>query len=155
MGSSRLPVAPGARHVKALEKLGWVRRRTTGSHEIMTKPGERATLSVPCHAGRDLRRGTLSAILKSAGVTEDDYLAAFSGKPRKRQATPDEPTAADPIRSAADAFGEPLSMADYQKWREQQDPRPPSALTLQRRHGSWSTACREANVKAAGDTIAE
>lgn len=59
---------------------------------------------------------------------------------------------ADPIARTAQELGEPLSMADYQAWRERQDPRPESAWTLARRHGGWPAACRAAGVKAKGAT---
>lgn len=79
MSGSRLPVAPGDAHVKAFVRLGWEERRTEGSHRILTKAGERATLSIPCRRGQDLRRGTLGSLIRAAGLTVDDYLRAFNG----------------------------------------------------------------------------
>lgn len=58
----------------------------------------------------------------------------------------------DPVAAAAHELGGPLSMADYQTWRERQEPRPESAWTLARRHGGWPAACRAAGVKAKGET---
>lgn len=80
MGQSNLPLAHGTAHVKAFERAGWTLARIRGSHHIMTKHGCEATLSVPCHAGRDLGRGMLSKFIAAAEMTEAEYLAHFSGK---------------------------------------------------------------------------
>jgi len=77
MGQSKLPVAPGSDHVKAFERAGWVCVRIRGSHHILLKNGSKATLSVPCRKGKDLKRGTLSGLIKDAEMTEDEYLGFF------------------------------------------------------------------------------
>jgi predicted RNA binding protein YcfA (HicA-like mRNA interferase family) len=38
-------------------------------------PERRRLTSVPVHAGRDLKRGTLQAILSQAGLTDDELRA--------------------------------------------------------------------------------
>lgn len=42
----RLPVLSGAETVRNFERFGWEVARQLGSHIVMTKPGEIATLSV-------------------------------------------------------------------------------------------------------------
>ena len=64
-----LPVVSGARLIRALEKLGWQQIRQRGSHVRLKHPERTTFLVVPLH--RELKRGTLSAILKDAGVTAD------------------------------------------------------------------------------------
>jgi predicted RNA binding protein YcfA (HicA-like mRNA interferase family) len=66
-----LPTLRGAEVVKALEKAGFTLARVHGSHHIMKhEDGRRAT--VPVHGGRDIRPGTLRAILRDTGITVDD-----------------------------------------------------------------------------------
>ncbi len=54
--------------IKLLEKDGWFVARIKGSHYIMKKQGERATLSIPVHAGKDIKPGLLNFILKTANL---------------------------------------------------------------------------------------
>jgi len=56
----------GKELVKKLQKAGWKIDRIQGSHHIMVKGSD--TVSVPVHAGKDLPAGTLSDILKKAGL---------------------------------------------------------------------------------------
>lgn len=63
----------GKEAVKAFEKCGWILRGQVGSHCAMTKPGERANLTVPMHS--ELAQGTLRALIKIAGLTVDQFLA--------------------------------------------------------------------------------
>jgi predicted RNA binding protein YcfA (HicA-like mRNA interferase family) len=66
-----VPALRGAQVVKALEKAGFVVARIHGSHHIMKHEDGRRT-TVPVHGGRDIRPGTLRAILRDTGLTVDD-----------------------------------------------------------------------------------
>ena len=68
----QLPVLSGRKIVKALGKAGWEVARQRGSHIILTKPGSIATLSVPDH--KEVARGTLRSIIRSAGLTVEEFL---------------------------------------------------------------------------------
>ena len=68
----KLPVLSGADVVKALERLGFAQIRQRGSHVVMRK-GSAGTV-VPLH--REVKTGTLSGILRQAGVAQDDFLTA-------------------------------------------------------------------------------
>jgi len=57
---------------KILEKFGWTLARVKGSHYIYMKEGFKTILVVPVHSNKDLPIGTLKAILKDAGLTEND-----------------------------------------------------------------------------------
>jgi predicted RNA binding protein YcfA (HicA-like mRNA interferase family) len=50
-------------------------RHAAGSHEIWFNPLTNRYTTVPNHAG-DMPEGTLRAILKQAGITPDEFLAA-------------------------------------------------------------------------------
>lgn len=77
MGQSDLPLAKGIDHVRAFARLGWIKqpKRGKGSHIIMTKPGHRATLSIPNHD--PVKRGTLAKLIQAADETIESYCAAF------------------------------------------------------------------------------
>ena len=66
-----LPVLSGAETVRNFERLGWSVARQRGSHIIMTKPGEVATLSVPNHP--EVAKGTLRRLIRSAGITVAEF----------------------------------------------------------------------------------
>ncbi len=72
--ASHIPILSGREVVTAFERLGWIFERQKGSHMIMTKAGEFATLSVPDH--REVARGTLRALIRTANITVDEFLAA-------------------------------------------------------------------------------
>ena len=68
-----LPVISGKECVTALEKIGFVVRRQSGSHIIVRRDDPPAqTISIPNHNTRD--RGTLRAIIRSAGLTVDEFI---------------------------------------------------------------------------------
>lgn len=62
----------GKRLCKILEMKGWQLTRVTGSHHIYTKSGSNLRITVPVHSNRDLKIGLLKAIMKMAGITEDE-----------------------------------------------------------------------------------
>lgn len=65
----RQPVVSGQQLIKAMEKDGWVVVRQRGSHVRLKKPGRRYALVVPLH--REIRKGTLSGILRDANLSSD------------------------------------------------------------------------------------
>jgi predicted RNA binding protein YcfA (HicA-like mRNA interferase family) len=69
-----LPLLRPREVVRAFERLGWQVARQRGSHIVLTKPGAPATLSVPDHP--QVARGTLRALIASAGLTVGEFLAA-------------------------------------------------------------------------------
>ena len=66
-----VPAIRGSQVVRAPEKAGFVVGRVNGSHHIMHHPDGRRT-TVPVHAGRDIRPGTLRSILWDSGLTVDE-----------------------------------------------------------------------------------
>lgn len=63
----------GKEAVKAFAKAGWTMVGQVGSHCVMTKAGNRANLSIPQH--KELSTGTLRALIRSAGMTVDEFLS--------------------------------------------------------------------------------
>ncbi len=56
----------------ALEQLGFARQRQRGSHVVMRKGSQGCV--VPLH--REVKIGTLSGLVRQAGVDAEDFLAA-------------------------------------------------------------------------------
>lgn len=72
--SGGLPTLSGKVVVKTFEALGWEVARQRGGHVVLTKPGHRATLSVPDHD--PVAKGTLRSLIRSAELTVDEFVAA-------------------------------------------------------------------------------
>ena len=68
-----LPVLSGRKLLRVFENLGWQVARQRGSHIIMVKDGEIATLSIPDH--KEVARGTLRSLIRTAGLTVDKFVA--------------------------------------------------------------------------------
>jgi predicted RNA binding protein YcfA (HicA-like mRNA interferase family) len=74
MRSGRLPVVNGKYVIRALTKAGFNIDRVVGSHHVLVYPGDPTrTVTVPVHAGRDLKPGTLRAIIRQAGLTVEEF----------------------------------------------------------------------------------
>ncbi|MCB1033621.1 MAG: type II toxin-antitoxin system HicA family toxin [Acidobacteria bacterium] len=70
-----LPTVSGQQVVRAFERLGWSIARQRGSHIILVRDGELATLSVPNH--KEVARGTLRSLIRSANLTVADFLSVL------------------------------------------------------------------------------
>jgi predicted RNA binding protein YcfA (HicA-like mRNA interferase family) len=71
---SGLPVISGREVVRALTKAGFVVDRIAGSHHLMVFPGDPTrTVTVPVHAGRDLKPGTLRSIIRQTRLTVEEF----------------------------------------------------------------------------------
>jgi predicted RNA binding protein YcfA (HicA-like mRNA interferase family) len=66
-----LPVLSGRKVVRAFEELGWQVARQRGSHIILVKDGEVATLSIPDH--KEIAKGTLRSLIRTAGITVEEF----------------------------------------------------------------------------------
>ena len=69
-----LPALRGEQVVRIFGSFGWRVTRRRGSHIILTKEGEMATLSVPNH--REVAKGTLRSLIRSAGLTVNEFFAS-------------------------------------------------------------------------------
>jgi len=69
-----LPVLSAREVVRGLQRLGFERVGQRGSHIKLRKGG--LSVIVPDH--REVRRGTLASILKMAGVSVEDLIAAVA-----------------------------------------------------------------------------
>jgi len=69
----RLPVVSGAEAIQALERLGFRVIRQRGSHILMRRGSFGCV--VPNH--RELKVGTLTGVLKQAGVSAEEFMKAL------------------------------------------------------------------------------
>jgi predicted RNA binding protein YcfA (HicA-like mRNA interferase family) len=63
----------GKAFCKLLHLHGWQLQRIRGSHHIYTHPSRTEILTVPVHGNQDLKIGSLSKLLKDAGLSEADF----------------------------------------------------------------------------------
>ena len=70
-----LPAISGREAVKAFATFGWEVSRQSGSHVVMTKDGEIASLAIPNH--KTVAKGTLRSLIRSANLTVDEFVAAL------------------------------------------------------------------------------
>ena len=69
----KLPRTSGAAIVKALERLGFVKVRQSGSHVIMRR-GPKGCV-VPMHG--EVKVGTLAGVLRQADISPDEFTNAL------------------------------------------------------------------------------
>ena len=72
---AQLPNLSGKEVAKVFEGLGWKFSRQSGSHIVLTKDGEIASLSVPNH--REVAKGTLRSLIRAANLTADEFIKAI------------------------------------------------------------------------------
>lgn len=74
---AKLPVVKARELLAALQHLGFVVSHQLGSHMQLKHPdGRRVT--VPVHAGKDIRRGTLRGIVNDIGLSVDEFVEALN-----------------------------------------------------------------------------
>lgn len=69
----RLPACAPGNVARALRKLGFVEERQRGSHKVFVRHFDNRTVVLPWH-NRDLKRGTLHALIKSTGTDVAEFL---------------------------------------------------------------------------------
>jgi predicted RNA binding protein YcfA (HicA-like mRNA interferase family) len=76
VADGKLPALDGRRVVRALTRAGLTTDRIVGSHHVMVFSGDPVrTVTVPVHASRDLKPGTLRSIVKQAGLSLEEFKA--------------------------------------------------------------------------------
>ena len=72
--SGKLPAVSGKEVIRALEAKGWYVKRIRGSHHILRHPAIPDAIPVPFHGNRPVKLGTLLNILRTAGVSREEFL---------------------------------------------------------------------------------
>jgi len=63
--------------IKAFERAGWRRSRQTGSHVILTQPGNPINISIPVHKGKPIKQGLIRQQIKAAGMSVDGFMELY------------------------------------------------------------------------------
>jgi len=71
----KLPVLKPKEVIKKFEKLGFIIDRQSGSHVVLYHPKDKRRVVIPLHI-KDIKKGTLLAILRESRVSRDEFLAA-------------------------------------------------------------------------------
>lgn len=69
----KLPRVSGAAIVRALERLGFMKLRQSGSHVIMRRGAKGCV--VPMHG--EVKTGTLAGVLRQADVSAEEFISAL------------------------------------------------------------------------------
>ena len=69
----RLPTVKSNQLIRALERADFEIDHQTGSHVVLRRASDNSRVVVPQH-NRDLGRGLTLRIIKSAGLTRDEFI---------------------------------------------------------------------------------
>ncbi len=72
---TRLPAVTGKEIISALCSDGWVIRGHRGSHVKLMKSGVKYPIIVPVHGSNTIPRGTLRNIIRTAGLTVEEFIS--------------------------------------------------------------------------------
>lgn len=67
-----MKVISGKRMCRLLEQRGWTLARINGSHHVYRQAASGRRTVVQVHGNQDLKPGTQRAIMRDAGLTDDD-----------------------------------------------------------------------------------
>ena len=73
---SELPRISGNEAIKAFKRLGFYEARQKGSHVVMRKDDKGCV--IPLH--KNLAIGTLRSTIRQAGITVEEFVAAYNRK---------------------------------------------------------------------------
>ncbi len=59
--------------ISILQKLGFIRKRQSGSYVLMYNPETKESIPVPLHT-KDIKRGLLLGIIKKADSAEEEFI---------------------------------------------------------------------------------
>mgnify|MGYP005851760381 CR=1 FL=1 len=72
---SKLPAVSSSDLVRVVKKFGFVEQRQKGSHLHLKRDSDKRRITIPIHKGRDIPKGTLTAILKDANISIEEFLS--------------------------------------------------------------------------------
>jgi predicted RNA binding protein YcfA (HicA-like mRNA interferase family) len=76
---TKLPRLSGREVIRSLRRAGWVLDRNEGSHHILIREGQAATLSVPVHGNRPIKPGLLKRLIRDAKITNEQFIDLVRG----------------------------------------------------------------------------
>jgi len=70
---SRLPQITDRKFIQIIRRKGFIfQRQARGSHEIWFNQGLKLFVTIPRHAGKTIKKGTLLSMMKDAGLKRED-----------------------------------------------------------------------------------
>lgn len=72
----KLPVVKARELLKTLKKIGFYSHHQVGSHIQLKHPDGRRT-TIPYHPAKEIRRGTLKAIIDDLDMTVEEFIKAL------------------------------------------------------------------------------
>lgn len=69
----KLPIVKAIKLVKILKKSGFVEYHQVGSH-VQLKHSDGRRITIPMHSQKDIRKGTLKAIIRSLDMTVEEFI---------------------------------------------------------------------------------
>jgi len=69
----KLPSLKPREVVKKLKELGFIEHHQVGSHLTMKNPETKRRAVIPMHL-KDLKKGTLSSLLREAGIEKEEFI---------------------------------------------------------------------------------
>ena len=66
---------PRTRVVRVAESIGFVLDRQRGSHAVYYRGSDKRRVVIPMHGAKDLKPGTLRAIIHDMGLTVEEFIA--------------------------------------------------------------------------------
>ena len=70
--SQKLPAVPGKAVIKALQKAGFIRKRVSGSHYVMSHARSGRSVIVPFN--KRVSKAVLLTIIKGSGLSRSEFL---------------------------------------------------------------------------------
>ena len=70
---SDLPTVSGKEAIAAFERIDYAVVRISGSHHIMRREGSPNILTVPVHGRKAIKKGTLRSLIRTAGLTVEEF----------------------------------------------------------------------------------
>lgn len=74
---SKLPAVTSSDLLRVVKEFGFVPQKQKGSHIHLKRTTDKKRITIPVHKGRDIPKGTLTAILKDAGISTEDFLKSL------------------------------------------------------------------------------
>ncbi|MSP78580.1 MAG: addiction module toxin, HicA family [Dehalococcoidia bacterium] len=71
--SPKLPVITSREVVRVAVRLGFAFDHQTGSHATYYRESDRRRVTIPMHAGKDIRSKTLASIVDDMGITPEEF----------------------------------------------------------------------------------
>jgi predicted RNA binding protein YcfA (HicA-like mRNA interferase family) len=70
----KIPIINSQKLVRALRKMGFFEVHQVGSH-VQFKHADGRRVTVPVHTGKDVKTGTLRAILRDIDISIEDFIS--------------------------------------------------------------------------------